>query len=259
MEMQDKEFDDLFRSKLDGFEAEPSANVWVNIASELSAGKRKKALLSYLSIAASIVVLVAAGLLFIPQKQNVNGKHPVSTGIVATRGSLKTSPIKSNSAQSSISIKDIKPVETLVARGVVPKKKHLTIIRDTSVRQVIAPGAAVRIDDKTELAAISTNRQDANKAVVPDTTTPLAIKLHVNDTTPFITKPAISPQLSIAANQNAPVKASHKIRNFGDLVNAVVAKVDKRKDKIIEFTHTDDNESTIAEVNLGIIKIRKDK
>ena len=28
MDMQDKEFDELFRSKLDEFEAEPSGNVW---------------------------------------------------------------------------------------------------------------------------------------------------------------------------------------------------------------------------------------
>jgi hypothetical protein len=77
MEMQDKEFDDLFRSKLDGFEVKPSVGVWDNIALDLSAGKRKKILLPFLSIAASIIVLVSAGILFIPQKQNVISKHPV--------------------------------------------------------------------------------------------------------------------------------------------------------------------------------------
>ncbi len=77
MDMQDKEFDDLFRSKLDGFEAGPSARVWAGIDAELSGKRRKKILAPYLSIAASIIVLVAAGILFIPEKGKVTGKHPV--------------------------------------------------------------------------------------------------------------------------------------------------------------------------------------
>jgi hypothetical protein len=263
MEMRDNEFDDLFRSKLDGFETEASANVWSGIAGELNAGKRKKALLSYLSIAASIIVLAAAGILFIPRKQNVNVKSPASVALNKTHDSLIAAPIvKNHLAPLFKNTNNVnKPNETLADVRNVPQKDHPKTTRDTIVSQLITPAPTMKQDDKTDLAAISPNRQDMIKAVVPDTTTPLAIKIHTGDTTPFITKPAIiAPQLSIAANQNAaPVKASHKIRNLGDLINVVVAKVDKRKDKIIEFTHTDDNESTIAEVNLGIIKIRKDK
>ena len=39
--MQDKEFDDQFRSKLDNFEVEPAAQVWQNIDTELSDRKKK--------------------------------------------------------------------------------------------------------------------------------------------------------------------------------------------------------------------------
>ncbi len=69
--MQDKEFDDLFRSKLGDFETEPSAQVWQNIDAELDRKRRKKSIFPMLGIAASIIVLITAGILFIPKKENV--------------------------------------------------------------------------------------------------------------------------------------------------------------------------------------------
>ena len=260
MEMQDKEFDDLFRSKMDGFGIEPSPDVWTGIAGELNAGVRKKALFSWLSIVASIIVLITAGVLFIPQKGNV--KHPVKNPVKNQPGLTNQTVIKNNTKPGPSDIKDVsKQNETAIAAGINKQPHHSKTINNTSGNQSAEPSSPVKIDDKTELAAIHQNKQEVINAVVPDEATPLTVKQLAHDSTPFITKPAITPpQLSIAGNQNpAPVKVSHKIRNFGDLVNAVVAKVDKRKNKIIEFTHTDDSETTIAEVNLGIIQIRKEK
>ena len=50
-------------------------------------------------------------------------------------------------------------------------------------------------------------------------------------------------------------------RSFGGLINAVVGKIDKRKDKVIEFNDDDDDDdgATVTGVNLGIIKIKKEK
>src|SRR5436305_14821071 len=67
MNMQDKQFDDLFRSKLGDFEVQPQAGVWQNIDAELG-GKRKKSIFQILSIAASVLILLTAGILFIPKK-----------------------------------------------------------------------------------------------------------------------------------------------------------------------------------------------
>jgi hypothetical protein len=41
-------------------------------------------------------------------------------------------------------------------------------------------------------------------------------------------------------------------------LNVVIAAVDKRKDKVIEFSNTDGDESSITGINLGIIKIKKE-
>jgi len=96
---------------------------------------------------------------------------------------------------------------------------------------------------------------------VPDKETQIAVKLPVEERPSFITKPALSGiQLPVSDKQDAALmKANHKIRSFGDLINVAVAKIDKRKDKIIEFTDDDDDESTLTGINLGIIKIKKGK
>src|SRR5580698_7427927 len=94
MDMQDKDFDELFRAKLDGFETEPSANVWPGIAGGLDSSKRRRSLAPWLSIAASIVVLAGAGLFFIPKKTNTGTKPRVNNPISAiARPVVKTPPV----------------------------------------------------------------------------------------------------------------------------------------------------------------------
>lgn len=46
------------------------------------------------------------------------------------------------------------------------------------------------------------------------------------------------------------------IRNVGDVVNLIVNKMDKRKDKLIQF-RTDDDDSSLASINIGPFKIGK--
>jgi hypothetical protein len=68
-------------------------------------------------------------------------------------------------------------------------------------------------------------------------------------------------QSVLASNQPAktkPTAKKHGIRNFGDIVNLVVAKVDKRKDKLIQFSDADDDGSVISAVHLGALKIKRD-
>src|ERR1700755_697527 len=96
MNMQDKEFDDLFRSRLDDLEVEPSAQVWAGIDATLD-GKKRRSIIPMLSIAASIVVLIVAAILFIPKSETIKpGKKPVK-GYVETNHVIQpiTKPIAS--------------------------------------------------------------------------------------------------------------------------------------------------------------------
>jgi len=103
-------------------------------------------------------------------------------------------------------------------------------------------------------------REQVIEPVVPDIATQLAVKQSIAETPDLGTKPnLVSAQVPAMDGQHAgPVKTRHKIRSPGDLINAVVEKVDKRRDKIIEFTD-DDDETNVTGINLGIIKIKKEK
>jgi hypothetical protein len=81
---------------------------------------------------------------------------------------------------------------------------------------------------------------------------------HIEEVPVFASTPQVIPTQVATANKQAPAK-KHKIRSLGDVFNVMIAAVDKRKDKIIEFSNTDGDDATITGVNLGIIKVKKEK
>jgi hypothetical protein len=262
MAMQDKEFDDLFRSKLDGFETEPSPAVWNNVAGRLDAGKRRKVFVPFLSIAASVIVLVAAGVLFIPQKQTTGVKH---TG---------KKEIAKNSVPLSAASRIINAKPDSVQTPAGKQTKNIISVYPIAVTHAVVPGKYSTA--KNEKAAVDTaqplktNEQQALVAVtpakqnvaVPINDAPLKPIDPVKDNAPAVTQPVLAAVVPVQDKpDDAPVKKKHRIRSLGDLVNVVVAKVDKRKDKIIEFTDDDDDsdESNVTAVNIGVLKIKKDK
>jgi hypothetical protein len=260
MEMQDNEFDELFRTKLDGFEAEPSAGVWARIIAELNGRGRKKALIPILSIAASIIVLVAAGILFVPQRHPVNDKNPAKNRIAKTTpGSIvnnhqKPAAVKPTAATGATVAPN--PAKLIAVRHQTKAIKH---INANEAMPAINQSPPDKSNGQSLIAALPQGRGDNIKAVVPDETIQLALKQNVDQLPTFKTKPMLLASQSPAINSDdtIPVKVRHKIHGLGGLLNAVVAKVDKRSDKFIHFGDSDDDESNITSVNLGIIKIKK--
>jgi hypothetical protein len=253
MAMQDKEFDALFSSKLNDFEVTPSVQVWGNINTELDKGRRKKSLFPLLGIAASIMVLISAGLLFIPK--GMPAKHPAQNNVAR----LKT-PVK-NIPQVKIIITPVAlPVNTIA-------KQHLTIV---AVRQAVhiqnikkqTPSVKQPVPSKTEEQPVlsASAQQTPIVAVVPDVSTPLTI-IPQEITGPVTAKPVIADvQPAVNTKTNVTAKPRHRIHTLGDIINLAVAKVDKRRDKIIEFTNTDDDdEANVSAVNLGVVRIKKEK
>jgi hypothetical protein len=264
MEMQDNEFDDLFRSKLEGFEAEPSANVWAGIDAELNGKRPKKILMPFLSAAASIIVLVGAGLFFIPQKQPVNNYHTIKKGgAKSAQPVIAVAPKKNNLNATALKPKPVAGHHTTTASagniaGLIPAKA-LNSIPAKNAPEIIEQNTQAKTDDQLVIVSTPQKLNDLNKAVVPDDSTPLAVKQTADISATFIPKPvALTAQVPVINNSvTAPVRANHKIHNLGGLLNAVVAKVDKRNDKIIVFGEGDDDDSNVTGVNLGIIKIKK--
>jgi len=260
MDMQDREFDDVFRNKLDGFETEPSAKVWMGIDATLDEKGRKKAIMPWLSIAASVIVLVSAGILFIPKK--IIPEH--ANKIVKVRPAQNIARPKQETGIKTPALQTETAVAPVRMKPVVhhAKKIEKIIAPVEQPTQVIAKAVPAKTNDQPVLAALPQKQQQATQPVVPGSETPLTIKpMESNNTPDQQTKPALialqQPPVNKPTVTVSPKK--HGIRNFGDLVNLVVAKVDKRKDKALEFSGDDDDESVIAEVNKGIQKIKKDR
>jgi len=252
--MQDKEMDELFRSKLEGFEIEPSANVWPGIAAEINPPKRKIILMPFLSVAASIIVLVGAGLLFIPKKEVVKPKGQFAAMITKAGAPVKQSSTITAAPQSVVGQAVVNHINSIASAQ--PKKNKFTV-KASAIDSISKPAINIQPAQQQAIADVPQKQQPA-KAVVPDNSTPLIAKQAPDMQQAYTTQPQIAAQpLKPAQKDTVPVKARRGIHSFGQLVNVLVAKVDKRRDKVIEFSADDDGESHITGINLGIIKIKK--
>jgi len=259
MDMQDKEFDELFRAKLDMFEAEPSANVWPGITDGLDAGKRRKSLTPWLSIAAGIVVLIGIGVFFIPKKTNTSEHPSVQTGVPEI-------------AQSTVTVQSQPGPATQAS----PEKKHLIELkRDgeaariqpnrptniTSQKNVDTAGYPAKTVKSNEPQLIATVSQPITitKPIVPDVPLQTTVKISIDQTpgSNLIADKLASQNSADNKKDSVLVKRKHKIHNFGDLVNLVVDKLDKRPDKVVQFASDEDGDSHLTGINLGILKIKK--
>jgi hypothetical protein len=259
MDMQDKEFDEVFKGKLDGFEAEPSAKVWMGIDSTLDEKSRKKAIMPWLSIAAGIVVLVSAGILFIPKKTTPEHNNRV---VKTQRAPVVSQPkqetvINTPALQTQIAVAPV-TAEPMIRHTKKIEKVITPVVQPT---EVIAKTEAAKTVEQRILAAAPQKHEQVMQPAVPGDETPLLVKQTPDNSVPGQqTKPALIAQQQTPVTKPA-VAATPKrrgIHNFGDLVNLVVAKVDKRKDKALEFSDDDEDESTLTAVNIGPVKIKKE-
>jgi hypothetical protein len=268
--MQDKEFDDLFQSKLDNFEMEPSAQVWQNIDAELDGKKKKGSLFTLMGIAASIIILIGAGILFMPKKVANNSNQHKNDKLAHNQ--VKPTVVKPEN-NTPVNIQPVKAEQ--VANAKVPAKP---IERAHHSKKIEAPVASTKEDNqliaKTEpvkpepvkadeqpiLAAVPDQKNEVKNTGTQPAEIPVTTKQPEEIKVPAIQtqQPVLASAQTPAVKQNKPVAKRRGIHNFGDLVNLVMAKVDKRKDKLIEFTDTDDDGSTITGVHLGAIRIKRD-
>ena len=263
MKISDKELDELFSSKLDGLEAEPSANLWQNISFELDKKPRKKSFVPALRIAAGLIVVLSVGLLFLQKNEPV--KNQLSKKLVKVELAKKDPSIeqienlgdKKSMLLLSAKIKAVKEVRAIKKPGRVSNPKLVSNLKlETSY-----PSTQTLAQNKTETnqqqETTNANIAQTKMAVVPDMATKLTMQPENETPEAPVNKPQILP-----AKRSIPATIGKRkgIRSMGDLVNLVMAKVDKRNDKLIEFSDNDDgDESNITGINLGIITIKKEK
>lgn len=282
MSMQDKDIDQLFRSKLEGMQVEPSAKVWKGIVTELDGNHKKRALAPMLRIAAGIIIIMAIGFYFITKQTPVK-----SNQVALSKSTEKHQPVITKNGdneedtdkgftpqaqqQVATTAYNKAPVEisksTAHVKSITIAAKQNTdqnIIAKTTVKQPLSVNEIKGISQPVTsqaLAVTNTAEYKPSKDVVPDVPLTSSKTVITDQPEGFNTAP------KIAVNQPADElkdteTTRHKkrgIRSFGDLINVVVAKVDKREDKLIEFSNTDGDESTITGMNFGIVKVKREK
>jgi hypothetical protein len=261
MDMQDKDLDKLFQSALNDYEMEPSAGVWKGITEGLDTNKKKRSLIPFLSVAAGVILLVTAGILFIPKEPKITKPQP--GGVAAIKHPVKTSPAMETVAQAQPVTQLNKKVQGAVIAPVnsianVTKNK---IHKAATAIQPVAPSPAkdiARPDEQPVLAA-AVHSQESIKPVVPDTATRIMVRPMEEKPVFASIKPSVVPVQMAVASKSAVATKKRKIRSLGDVFNVMIAAVDKRQDKFIQFSNTDGDDATITGVNLGIINIKKEK
>jgi hypothetical protein len=250
MDMQDKEIDQLFRSGFNDFEVKPAAKVWGGIVSGLD--RKKRSLKMYLGIAASLLLLLSAGLYFVSHVKD-NTKKPV-----------QLTAVKNNKPAKSIITPVIASPETEQVQKVAQPQLEKTIAFNTALKSRKQKTKTVKVLPVRDIEIIEPAQQQA-QVIQPAQD----VKFVVPAGVPFNEKIELPEDASFKANilaaqppVNKAIAASpvkkHRIRNLGDLINVVVSKVDKRKDKLIEFSSTnDEDDSVVSGLNLGFIKIKK--
>ena len=250
MKMSDNDFDQLFNAKLSGMEMEPSARVWGNIANEIDGKKKKqKNNLSFLQIAAGLVLLMVFGLYFIkpsggrialrgvgPAQQAVN-QNQSSPAYMASANTGNTNAVNPAGVIGKIKFQRYKVVPMVFEKPSVRQTQEVPVIANlTTYHQ---PGEADLIVVSTSLTPAS-DTENAGRVETEG-----ALKANVlAQNTPAIKEPAKKKQ----------------IHTLGDLLNVVIAKVDKREDKLIQFTNSSDDDGfSITGINLGIISTKKEK
>lgn len=240
----DSEFDAFFREKLGSFESEPSDAVWERIAGELGPGRKKRRQARVWWAAASVLCLITCSYWLMRPAERIK-----------LRGEV---------AEPQPSLATAKPHEAVPA----------AVVSGAEARGSMLMGSKVQSSERHPSADVTTQFQngkgkaEANFALskkdepvllsertLPVVNAPTEEKLPVQTPAPVVLAMSTDERHSGVEQGQQEEKQHNGIRSVGDLVNFVVAKVDKRKDKIIEFTE-DEEGSLISGINLGVLKIR---
>lgn len=254
--ISDKELDKLFQQRFEGAEVVPSKGVWGKIAGRVNRETAEKKSFSVFWVAAaSVVIVIGAGLWFY---------RPVE--VIELQGAPKDQ-VALNKTE------DVKRPET-TEPGKIVESNHPKIAEFTLAKSAGIKSGNFKLKEET------LNTEIVSKQLVIDVASTNTSKKVIAEST-FQTKQEAKisarytgdqskldvTQADMIAKAEMPdvntefekeISTSKKIRSIGSLVNFIIAKVDKRDDKIIEFKDGEEG-SVVSGINLGLVKFKSRK
>jgi len=243
--IRDKDFDQLFKDAFADAEVTPSRDLWSNIESEI-VPKKKRIIPIYWLSAAAILLISAIGILLYQQQNTTNaGKQLANNSIKQTKQEVKE-PIAKDTA-----VENIEPVLAVKPKAVnaIAKTKLKSEVRTTKLNET-----------RSMLTAPEMQKQETVIAKVEEPEKDLKTKIEEAILQPK--EEVVTAAVATPVKTDEPVNDNEQnnkgIRNVGDVVNLIVNKMDKRKDKLIQF-RTDDDDSSLSSINIGPFKFGKRK
>ncbi|WP_443938004.1 hypothetical protein [Pedobacter sp. MW01-1-1] len=239
-------FDTVFKMAFDDAEVHPSANFWPAIETELAPKQSRKVPFLWMA-AASIGVLVAIGVLLYTNR--VTERPRVANNTIAP----KKLPAKTDTLKAIVA----EPVKQELVATQAPQPKVEQKRVERAVQNTIPVNAGDDFKLQTVIAQVA-KPDDANTQIVLASNQPQQKANNTANVKPEIDLINTTPQISDEPiNENEQSRTG--IRNLGDLVNLVVGKVDKRKEKFIQFNTNEDDDTSISAINIGPFKLGKYK
>ncbi|MGQ7857621.1 hypothetical protein ACUN24_25570 [Pedobacter sp. WC2501] len=244
--IRDKDFDQLFKDAFADAEVTPSRDLWSNIESEITPNKKRIIPIYWLS-AAAVLLIATIGILVYQQQNNTSeGKQLANNTIEKPKPVVETPVVKDQPPVVVEPVKDVAPilpVEAKPARAIAKTKMKQDKPALEQPRIIMDPEMQKQ---ETTVAKVEEPKKDIRTKIEE------AI-LQPKEETVIVANPT-------AIKTDDPVNENEQnnkgIRNVGDVVNLIVNKMDKRKDKLIQF-RTDDDDSSLSSINIGPFKIGK--
>jgi hypothetical protein len=259
--ISDKELDKLFQQRFEDLQVEPSKEVWEKISNTLDKKKPAKRTFSiFWMAAASIVVVLSAGLWFTRSDEKIIAKGSIvivqDENKVIEQDAVSES-FNNTSKEESVPVLISKSWKNKVAND-LPKAEP------TLVNEVVKVIPETKAPEEPSGEVIASNV--IKRPIIIQPKQPVKVPTRYSGDQSFLdlSQPDLSrAELSASISDqdrnstddfNSNTK-NRKVRGVGGLVNFVIAQVDKREDKLIEFTECDEG-TDVSGINLGLLKIK---
>lgn len=247
--IRDKDFDQLFKDAFADAEVTPSRDLWSNIESEITPKKKRIVPIYWLS-AAAVLLIATIGILIYQQQNNTNETKQLANNTIEKPKPVVELPVVKD--QSPVVVEPLKdvvpilPVEAKPARAIAKTKVKQDVVKPVEKQRMVT--APEMQKQETMIAQVESPKNDIKAQIDAAILSQPKVDIVTasNPTTVKTDEPI---------NDNEQNKG---IRNMGDVINIIVNKVDKRKDKLIQF-RTDDDDSSLSSINIGPFKIGKRK
>jgi hypothetical protein len=256
---QDKDFDGFFKSSFEDFEVTPSAQSWDKIAKELERKPTKKYPIFWIAAANVVIVLwIGIGLFTKPTEVIKLKGAPIQNIIANQEQNTKVEAFAEQIIASKTKVKD--PIENIEDRVILASidQKEINVQEEATTNELILPSRSDVLEVTNTMENLTRVRPARKiQSVAQQMIDEESIQNNINSyNVPKMTLAQNTIDENLSGN-GANNGRKIKIKSVGDLVNFVVAQVDKRDDKIIKVSKTDESDNEITGINFGLFKFSK--